>query len=168
MPVVKVGIGHGRRGRGRSHQGCFTLAASQGSGHVVVSAGRTKHENLRRANPTPATIYLPSSQGVADPRQPLLFFEKVQKGPEFLPTGRYSPKEIRPLRMSRTAVRDESLWFRFLTTVRGDGQEFFFAVPSQFGGLCRRVAESPEKIKIRKNHGRKKQQRVLPGSGFGL
>ena len=100
---------------------------------------------------------------------PFCFFEKVQKGPEFLPTGRYSPKEIRPLRMSRTAVRDESLWFRFLTTVRGDGQEFFFAVLSQFGGrLCRRVAESPEKIKIRKNHGRKKQQRVLPGSGFGL
>src|SRR2546427_6743013 len=50
MPVVKVGIGHGWRGRGRSQQGCFTLAASQGSGHVVVSAGRTKHENLRRAN----------------------------------------------------------------------------------------------------------------------
>jgi hypothetical protein len=37
-------------GRLRSRKGCSTLAAIHGSEHVVVSAGRTKHENLLRAN----------------------------------------------------------------------------------------------------------------------
>src|SRR5438128_1402685 len=107
------------------------------SGPPQAAGGRS---SLVQIQPPQPFIFL-VHKGLLIHGSPFCFLKRSRRVQNFSRRGAISPKEIRPLRMSRTAVHDESLWFRFLTTVRGDGQEFFFAVLSQFGGLCRRVAE---------------------------
>src|SRR5467141_2506355 len=72
----------------------YEYLQNSGKSRRIYSAGwsslvarRAHNPKVVSSNLTPATNLLHSSQGVAGSQQPLCFSEKVQKGPEFLPTG---------------------------------------------------------------------------------
>src|SRR6266850_1694374 len=98
----------------RRFDGIDRVRYSGRAGWSSLVARRAHNPKVVSSNLTPATILLLNSQGVAGSQQPLCFSEKVQKGPEFLPTG---PLIADHLPSQRDCKRPESSLHRCVQAV---------------------------------------------------